>query len=135
MASPSRADDTQLTRELVLSWVECGAFDPADYARRLAHLFAQGEVVGWGRATREAALRIAAGTPWAQAGTPAPRAGNGAAMRAAPVGLFWAGEPQALFATAETQARITHADPRARAGAVVIARARTRAGARRARNR
>lgn len=32
-------DDSQLAREFLQSYVECGAFDVADYARRIAAIF------------------------------------------------------------------------------------------------
>jgi len=81
-------DDTQLARELLRSLVERRRFDPADYAARIARLFTEGHVVGQGRATEAAADRLAAGVPWDEAGTPSPAAGNGSAMRAAPIGLM-----------------------------------------------
>ncbi|GIW71243.1 MAG: hypothetical protein KatS3mg102_0785 [Planctomycetota bacterium] len=115
------SDDSQLARELLVSWVERHAFDPADYARRIARLFAEQRIVGYGRSTRRAALRLLAGVPWEQAGEPPPLAGNGGAMRAAPVGLMCAGDFERLAEVAITQCRITHADPRACAGAVAIA--------------
>jgi ADP-ribosylglycohydrolase len=115
------SDDSQLARELVQSFVAHRRFDPADYAGRVAALFAEGRVVGRGRATEEAALRLAGGIPWDEAGTPAPAAGNGSAMRAAPVGLFFSGDPAAMVRAAHDQGRITHQDLRCSAGAVAIA--------------
>jgi len=114
-------DDTQLARELASSLVTRGQLDPADYAGRVAALFTEDRIVGRGRATAEAAYRIARGVPWQEAGTPAPAAGNGSAMRAAPIGLFFRNEPEALIAAAHDQGRITHQDPRCTAGAVAIA--------------
>src|SRR5947209_6579392 len=58
------SDDSQLARELIWSFVALKRFDPADYAGRIAALFAEGQIVGRGRATEEAALRLAAGIPW-----------------------------------------------------------------------
>ena len=46
-----------------------------------------GRIVGRGQSTTKAATRLAMGVPWQEAGTPPPTAGNGSAMRAAPVGL------------------------------------------------
>jgi len=66
------SDDSQLARELVVSFVSCGRFDPADYAERIAALFTQGRVVGQGMATEAAAHRLARGVPWQEAGTPPP---------------------------------------------------------------
>jgi ADP-ribosylglycohydrolase len=112
-------DDTQLAREMLLSYVRIGHFDPADYADRIAALFSESRVVGGGHTTEEAALRLAAGVAWNQAGALAPT--NGSAMRAAPIGLIFHDDTEAMIAAARDQARITHVDPRCAAGAVVIA--------------
>jgi poly(ADP-ribose) glycohydrolase ARH3 len=114
-------DDSQLARELLQSYVARGRFDPADYAGRIAAIFAEGRIVGYGRTTKAAAERLAAGVPWDEAGTPPPMAGNGSAMRAGPVGLMFPNDLTALAQAAHDQGRITHADPRASAGAVAIA--------------
>lgn len=115
------SDDSQLARALMQSYVDLGRFDPADYAGRIAALFSDGLVVGGGWSTAQAAAQLADGVPWERSGTPAPSAGNGSAMRAAPIGLIFHDEPEALIAAAHDQGRITHADPRCSAGAVVIA--------------
>ncbi|HIJ43414.1 MAG: ADP-ribosylglycohydrolase family protein [Rhodospirillales bacterium] len=115
------SDDSQLARELMRSYAEKGRFDAADYATRIAAIFTENRIVGRGRATEEAALRLAAGVAWEKAGTPPPSAGNGSAMRAGPVGLMFYDDAAALIAAARDQGRITHADPRCSAGAVAIA--------------
>jgi ADP-ribosylglycohydrolase len=120
-AAGQYTDDSQLARELAISLVACRGFDPSDYAGRLARLFVEGHVVWGGRVVGEAARRIAAGVPWQQAGSPAPNASNGSAMRAAPVGLFFAQDVEALRAAAAQQSRITHQDVRSAAGAVAVA--------------
>jgi ADP-ribosylglycohydrolase len=114
-------DDSQLARELAESIVNHGGFEPNDFADRIAALFVEERIVGRGRATELAARRLAQGIPWQQAGTPPPAAGNGGAMRAAPIGWIYAAEDPALICAACDQARITHADPRSQAGAAVIA--------------
>jgi ADP-ribosylglycohydrolase len=116
-------DDSQLTRTLLESVVARDGFDPSDYAARIAGLFREDRIVGRGRTTEEAARRLIAGVPWDRAGTPAPAAGNGSAMRAAPVGLVFRGDMERLARAAHDQGRITHADPRCSAGAVAIAAA------------
>ncbi len=58
------------------------------FAARLAELFRERRDVGAGQGTRSAALRLLEGVPWQESGTPAPYAGNGAAMRAGPLGLL-----------------------------------------------
>ena len=115
------SDDSQLARELLLSYAQLMTFDAADYAWRIGYLFRENKVVGRGRATEKAALKVAGGTPWQEAGTPAPNAGNGSAMRAGPIGLLFADDPQALIAAAHDQGRITHTDPRCSGGAIAVA--------------
>ena len=115
------SDDSQLTRELLQSYAECRRFDPRDYARRIAISFVEDRIVGRGRATEQAAWRLAAGVPWEEAGTPSPSAGNGSAMRAGPVGLLFFDDPEEMIRAAYDQGRITHRDPRCSAGAIAIA--------------
>ncbi len=114
-------DDSQLARELLLGLVAHGQLDVADYAARIARLFRSGEVVGAGKATAEVARRLSEGVAPDEAGIPAPSAGNGSAMRVAPIGLWYADDPDALIAAAREQSRITHQDVRCAAGAVAIA--------------
>jgi hypothetical protein len=115
------SDDSQLARELMLSLGECGKLDPADYAVRISRLFAENLIVGRGLATDEAAKRLARGVSWETAGVPPPAAGNGTAMRAAPIGLFFATRKAELVRAAHDQSRITHLDRRCSAGSVAIA--------------
>lgn len=114
-------DDSQLARELLASYVACGKFDPQDYAKRIALIFAEGRIVRPGRATSEAARRLISGLAWEEAGTPAPSAGNGSAMRAGPIGLLFFDDAVGLIQAAHDQGRITHQDSRCSAGAVAIA--------------
>jgi ADP-ribosylglycohydrolase len=114
-------DDSQLARELLESLLLCRGFDPEDYAGRIARIFVEERIVGRGRATEEAARRLAMGVPWQEAGTPPPSAGNGSAMRAGPVGLFYFNDPPGLVQAAVDQGRTTHKDKRSSAGAVAIA--------------
>ncbi|MEW6213881.1 MAG: ADP-ribosylglycohydrolase family protein [Nitrospirota bacterium] len=117
------SDDSQLARELLQSYIACKNFDPHDYAERIKAIFAERRIVGWGQATREAALRLIQGVPWEESGTPTPSAGNGSAMRAAPIGLLFFDNIQLLIQAAHDQGRITHQDPRCSAGAVAISSA------------
>jgi ADP-ribosylglycohydrolase len=115
------SDDSQLARELMQSFAARGRFDPEDYARRIAAIFSEGRILGRGRSTQEAAERLARGVPWDEAGTSPPSAGNGSAMRAGPIGLFFFDDPEGMVRAAHDQGRITHRDPRCSAGAVAIA--------------
>jgi ADP-ribosylglycohydrolase len=115
------SDDTQLTRELLISLAERGRLDPEDYAGRIAALVREDRLIRGGRATTGAARRILAGAAWDRAGEPAPYAGNGAAMRSGPLGALWPDDLERVREVALQQARVTHLDPRAAAGAVAIA--------------
>ncbi len=117
------SDDTQLARELVLSFVESEGWNAECFAGRLAALFAAGADVGAGPGTRAAAARLRSGTRWSLAGTPAPYAGNGSAMRAAPLGLLFRDDMPAIVHAASEQSLVTHLDPRCAAGAVAVAAA------------
>lgn len=114
-------DDSQLARELMQSYVACGAFFPEDYARRIAAIFAEDRIVGYGMATFLAARQLAEGVSWEHSGTLPPAAGNGTAMRAGPVGLIHFDDPERLARVAHDQGRITHQDRRCSAGAIAIA--------------
>lgn len=119
-------DDSQLARELIKSYVVLGGrFDEGNYARRIADIFTEQRIVGRDQSTEAAALRLAEGIPWPEAGTKSPAAGNGSAMRAGPIGLFFFDDSQQLIEAARNQGRITHQDPRSQAGAIAIAGAVT----------
>jgi ADP-ribosylglycohydrolase len=115
------SDDTQLARALLLGVRDTGGWDPAAFARRVEELFQQDAAVGAGPGTRAAAARLTAGASWREAGTPAPYAGNGAAMRVAPLGILLADDPPRLIEAAVEQCLVTHLDPRCAGGAVAIA--------------
>jgi len=115
------SDDSQLARELLLSYVSKGMFDQKDYARRIMVIFDKGRVVGGGFASARAARRLAEGTRLDEVGEPAPYAGNGTAMRAAPIGLIYYDTPAKLVEASRDQSWITHKDKRCTAGAIAIA--------------
>jgi ADP-ribosylglycohydrolase len=115
------SDDTQLARELLLSFAEAGGWSPEGFARRLATFFAEGRDVGAGPGTRAAAMRLLGGTHWSRSGTPAPYAGNGSAMRAAPLGLLFGKDSRSMVEATVQQSLITHLDPRCSAGALAVA--------------
>lgn len=112
-------DDTIMARELVASATADG-LDLDRFAMRLTRLAARGEILGIGPGSAAALRRVAAGTAWAEAGTPAPYAGNGAAMRVGPLGALFRGDVPRVRELAVAQGRVTHRDPRALAGAAVV---------------
>jgi ADP-ribosylglycohydrolase len=117
------SDDSQLARELLQSYIDCKRFNPGDYAERIQRLFVEKRIVGFGYSTKEAVKRLCQGISWEVSGSPPPAAGNGSAMRAAPIGLIFYDDPESLIQAAHDQGRITHKDPRCSAGAVAISSA------------
>jgi ADP-ribosylglycohydrolase len=115
------SDDTQLARELVLSVVDARGWSPELFSRRLAAVFAEGRDVGAGPATRAAAMRLLNGAHWTRSGTPAPYAGNGSAMRAAPLGVLFGTDDRIMLRAAREQSQITHLDSRCAAGSLAVA--------------
>jgi ADP-ribosylglycohydrolase len=61
--------------------------------------------------------RVAAGSLFGGAGS----LGNGAAMRAAPIGAFYAGDMSAVVLNARRSAEVTHTHPEGVAGAIAVA--------------
>lgn len=111
-------DDTQLTICVAESILAGGGrVDPTDLAERLVRWLPHGR--GVGRTCRDAVERLDAGEPWWQAGRPS--AGNGAAMRAAPVGLAHPYDLLRLRVDAAASAAVTHADATAVASTVAQA--------------
>jgi ADP-ribosylglycohydrolase len=113
--------DIQLALALGQSLAVTGRLDPDDFARRLLAL--EPTLRGGGRAVHAAIAALANGVPWWQAGLGADSAGNGAALRAAPVGLAFAldRDLHALVEAAVASAFVTHSHPVGVGGAVVIA--------------
>ncbi|MGD2151618.1 MAG: ADP-ribosylglycohydrolase family protein [Gemmatimonadales bacterium] len=92
------------------------------FARRLAwslRLWLLSLPAGIGLATLRSIFRLWAGYPPARSGVYS--AGNGPAMRAAPLGGFFADSPSQLDDYLSAGTRITHTDPRALTGAKAVA--------------
>jgi ADP-ribosylglycohydrolase len=66
---------------------------------------------------------VVLGMSWEDAGTPPGRAGNGTAMRAAPIGLWDYANLERLYRDAEVSSIITHKDMRSVAGTLAVAKA------------
>ncbi|KAH3762382.1 ADP-ribosylglycohydrolase family protein [Pelomyxa schiedti] len=118
-------DDSQLTRELIISLCEnTGAFNPQDYANKIGDMFIPPsyKIVGFGPTTEQAATNIRCGVPWHTAGIVS-STGNGSAMRAAPIGLFFHKNQEALRSASNQQSRITHSSSVCIAAATAISSA------------
>lgn len=92
------------------------------FAKRLAWCFRWWLLslpAGIGFATLRSILRLWLGVSPSRSGVHS--AGNGPAVRAAPIGAFFASSPDHMDAYLEASTRITHADPRALTGARAVA--------------
>ena len=99
-----------------------GVIDPADIAER----FTREHIRGIGQATRDFVHEYRLlGKPWYRAGISS--AGNGTAMRAAPVGLVHIGDPYRIYRDSLLQSIVTHRDAMAIAAAACQAYAVARA--------
>lgn len=117
-------DDTQMSLDLADSLVARGCVDPDDLATRFAASYRWSR--GYGPGTAKVLRRISRGEAWQRASTAVHRDGsfgNGAAMRAPVIGLFYAERPTELDDAARRSAIVTHAHPLGVEGAVLIARA------------
>lgn len=118
-------DDTQLTLALIDHLVgDTDRVEPAQLARRM--LARYDDRRGYGAGMRRLVELWRDGWDVDDAATavfPDGSFGNGAAMRVAPVGLRWAGDPDDITDVAERSARPTHVHPVGIDGAVVQAHA------------
>jgi ADP-ribosylglycohydrolase len=115
------SDDTQQTIQLCESLLYSNGYNGEHYANLLKESFINGEMVGAGGATRQACMNMVQGMDWKEAGTPAPMAGNGSAMRVSPIALWFHDSPTSIIAVAKDQSMITHHDPRCGDGAAIVA--------------
>ena len=118
----SYTDDTDMTLALTESIIQFGKIDPEDIANQF-RLYCD-LTRGYAAGTIKAVLALRAGFKWHQVGRIVfenGSFGNGAAMRASPVGLFYHHDVDGLREAAIQQANITHAHPLGQWGAVMQA--------------
>ena len=117
-------DDTQMAMGLAESLIEKRAVDPDHLAKRWARKYEAWR--GYAGGARRLLEIVRQGGDWREANRsvfPDGSFGNGAAMRAAPLGLFFHRTPDALVRGAEQASAVTHAHPLGIEGGVLIARA------------
>jgi len=119
-------DDTHMTVGVTESLVQCHGFNGAHMASRFVDNYADEPWRGYGPGPPQVFRLIAAGEPWDHASAhvyPGGSFGNGAAMRVAPVGLFFYHDPIQLRRIAHGSSVITHSHPLGIEGAVLQAMA------------
>lgn len=120
-------DDTQMTVDLIESFLSRGTIDPDDLAIRFANSYRWSR--GYGPAAAKLLKRIRRGADWRQANRSTYAGGsfgNGGAMRAPILGLMHAGQADNAIDAARLTASVTHAHEIGVEGAVLLAMATER---------
>lgn len=117
-------DDTQLTIATCESIVEVGAVSPESVSFSFRQWFREGRINGIGSSTLKALTELDAGGHWALVGANGERAaGNGAAMRIAPLAFFLDPHLPSERQTIRDVCRITHRNDEAYIGALAMIQA------------
>jgi ADP-ribosylglycohydrolase len=117
-------DDTQLTLATCEAVIDGGIIDPAKIAERFLVWFRAGRLRGLGASTFKALRDLDAGAHWALSGAKGERsAGNGAAMRIAPLAFLLDLESDEARRTLRDVCRITHHHDEAYVGGLAVATA------------
>src|SRR5262249_47308079 len=115
-------DDTEMATAIVDVLDAHGGIDQAALARAFARRYAREPGRGYGGGAHGILRAFCEGVPWRVASYEAfdgmGSFGNGGAMRAAPVGAYFADDPEAVVEHARASAEVTHAHPDGQAGAI-----------------
>jgi ADP-ribosylglycohydrolase len=118
-------DDTEMALVIAEVLAEFGTIEQDQLATGFARRFGINPYRGYGSGAIEVLQAIEAGQPWRNAAgglfDGQGSLGNGAAMRAAPVGAYFAGDFTDVALQARRSAEITHAHPDGIAGGIAIA--------------
>ncbi|WP_334027791.1 ADP-ribosylglycohydrolase family protein [Nocardia terpenica] len=116
-------DDTEMACSVVTELCARGGIDQDRLAAAFAQRFDPSRAYGFMAA--DILRRIRTGVPWRDASGSAfdhqGSCGNGAAMRVAPLGACYAGDPERAAAEAIRSAQVTHLHPEGIVGAVAVA--------------
>jgi poly(ADP-ribose) glycohydrolase ARH3 len=115
-------DDTQMALDLARSLLSDGGVSPDALASRFASSYHWSR--GYGPGTAKVLNQIRRGKSWQTASKsvyPEGSYGNGAAMRAPVLGLYFAGDIDSLSRSAKESAVVTHSHPLGIEAAIVIA--------------
>jgi ADP-ribosylglycohydrolase len=117
-------DDTAMAASIVDELDAHGEIDRDSLAKRLAASFLRDRDRGYGRGAQQVLSAIGEGHLWDVAAMAAfggqGSMGNGAAMRSAPIGAYFADDPTLAAGMGALSADPTHAHPDARAGAAAV---------------
>ncbi|SFI92833.1 ADP-ribosylglycohydrolase family protein [Planctomicrobium piriforme] len=118
-------DDTEMAIGIIQVLEEAGEIDQARLAKRFAERYLAEPDRGYGAGAIDLLKRMAEGIHWTDASrelfSGSGSFGNGAAMRAAPIGAWYAGEPDTIIHQAALSAEVTHSHVEGKAGAIAVA--------------
>lgn len=119
-------DDTLMSLALAGSLLEKDGFDQEHVASQYLAWMESGNTRGIGGTTARALTRLQKGASVADAGVThqedgKPTGGNGTAMRASPIGLWYRNDPAKLIEVAMADAAITHNSFEPKMGSVAVA--------------
>lgn len=118
-------DDTEMALAIVEVLDAHGGIDRDLLARVFVQRYARDPARGYGAGAHRLLAEIAGGRRWHEAARDlfdgAGSFGNGGAMRAGPIGAFFADDLEAVVAHARWSAEVTHAHDEGQAGAIAVA--------------
>jgi ADP-ribosylglycohydrolase len=117
-------DDTHMALSIVEILKTYSHIDQDALARAFARRYQQEPYRGYGAGAARLLRQIALGADWrhaARALFSGGSYGNGAAMRAAPIGAFFSNDPERAAKEAQLSAAVTHAHIEGQAGAMAVA--------------
>ncbi|MBN1802632.1 MAG: ADP-ribosylglycohydrolase family protein [Candidatus Lokiarchaeota archaeon] len=113
-------DDTQLTLHVAQALIRGNGYNANNLVNEFV-MWLDDPPIGPGYGCISSIRKLKYGTPWREAASNS--GGNGAAMRIAPMGLFYSRDIDSLKKAVLDSCSLTHSHPAASAGALVIARA------------
>ena len=118
-------DDTMMALSIVRCLRKDRRIQSDNLAKAFAREHARDPLRGYGRGAHSILSAISEGVSWFTAAKSAfngqGSCGNGGAMRAAPIGAYFAEEVQQVIVEARASAEVTHAHPDGQTGAIAIA--------------
>jgi len=115
-------DDTKMAIALTESIIDAHGFNPEQAAKRYLEWYASGDLRGIGNITQQSLENLKEGASWQNSGVKADwAAGNGTAMRVAPLGLLNIDTIENLWRNAADDAIITHNNHEAINGSFAVA--------------
>jgi ADP-ribosyl-[dinitrogen reductase] hydrolase len=114
------SDDTQMSIMVAESLIENRGFAPQNLAERYVDWIVSGRARGYGKTTLLAVHNLLEGKSYADSGVPGSY-GNGTAMRAAPIGVYYRDDLKEVIKVCKVDSAITHASEEAEAGSIAIA--------------